>query len=898
MKALCRVLALLAVLTGIDAASAVDAQSWFGLYDGNGTFRADAPVRIAVSAPYESEVEGALVPLSLEDVLGIVKESPYRAVPPALLRDRRAIATVRTRIVPASQKDGNHQVQFGRQPPGFYAFRLRVGGEFAGARLLNVTTVGLVTSDTGGSLTVYALDLGTLHARHDVTFDRYAQNGERRDTERADSDGLAAYDAANGTDIVFAHGDDGSLAFAYLPYSFRQPGNPAAGYVHTDRPIYRPGDRVQYRALVRDGIPGSYAVPAGEVSLVIRDPEWKNVVTAKVRLDAFGALAGDLPLADDAKLGTYQIGVTGASTYYIATTSFAVEAYKKPEYVIDVAAPRYVVGGDAGRFGVAARYFFGRPAAGMRLHYRATFAAGNAWWRRGSPFRFGGYEPPSVATPRDERGRNVSTVGWIWVAAEHYARPYAFTTVSVVPQKAAYAPGERASVLVTSPRGDVDALVRVTGGEHDRITVRRLASQTTVLEIDPPRGVPHYRVSVLVPAPEGASIGYAELAVVPAPHRLRVSIVPAKATYLPGETARFAIHVEDSSGRGVPAQVGLGVIDDAVFALRRSASSDPFDAFYASSGPYRGSTWSWNALGQMNAPLMRIGAVQSRSSTGAFVPQQTADVYNIGASQQQPSFEALRSDFRDTAYWSPAVTTGSDGRATVVFRWPDSLTSYTANGVAATQGSDFGQGAGAALVTKDFLVRLGAPRFLRRGDAARITGVAQGTPRAKTARLRFSAPELGVADSTTTARFDSNASANVHWDVRGGELGNPLLRLAGASGALTDGMQVALPIESALSAQHLRAAGKLPAETSVELALPRGGDAGALRIDLAPSALAQLIADVRLLQVYPYYCVEQTMSAALPAVFVERVRKRVTLPPTSSARRSSTGRLAAGGRRR
>src|SRR5665213_2707994 len=720
MKALCRVLALLAVLTGIDAASAVDAQSWFGLYDGNGTFRADAPVRIAVSAPYESEVEGALVPLSLEDVLGIVKESPYRAVPPALLRDRRAIATVRTRIVPASQKDGNHQVQFGRQPPGFYAFRLRVGGEFAGARLLNVTTVGLVTSDTGGSLTVYALDLGTLHARHDVTFDRYAQNGERRDTERADSDGLAAYDAANGTDIVFAHGDDGSLAFAYLPYSFRQPGNPAAGYVHTDRPIYRPGDRVQYRALVRAGIPGSYAVPAGEVSLVIRDPEWKNVVTAKVRLGAFGALAGDLPLADDAKLGTYQIGVTGASTYYIATTSFAVEAYKKPEYVIDVAAPRYVVGGDAGRFGVAARYFFGRPAAGMRLHYRATFAAGNAWWRRGSPFRFGGYEPPSVATPpdsegdfvadaagrativvptravgdeklmnvevdgrdatgrtvtaatsttltpaafyltvvpkgyyvtagesldidlhsvayetrkplhgtpiavsfartwwesseqrredlagdatsvttgangfatvrwkppsggfyqviatsRDERGRNVSTVGWIWVAAEHYARPYAFTTVSVVPQKAAYAPGERASVLVTSPRGDVDALVRVTGGEHDRITVRRLASQTTVLEIDPPRGVPHYRVSVLVPAPEGASIGYAELAVVPAPHRLRVSIVPAKATYLPGETARFAIHVEDSSGRGVPAQVGLGVIDDAVFALRRSASSD------------------------------------------------------------------------------------------------------------------------------------------------------------------------------------------------------------------------------------------------------------------------------------------------------------------------------------
>ena len=48
--------------------------------------------------------------------------------------------------------------------------------------------------------------------------------------------------------------------------------------------------------------------------------------------------------------------------------TFAVEAYKKPEYVVDVAAPRFVVGGEAGRFGITARYFFGRPAAGGPQH--------------------------------------------------------------------------------------------------------------------------------------------------------------------------------------------------------------------------------------------------------------------------------------------------------------------------------------------------------------------------------------------------------------------------------------------------------------------------------------------------------------------------------------------------
>ena len=77
--------------------------------------------------------------------------------------------------------------------------------------------------------------------------------------------------------------------------------------------------------------------------------------------------------------------------------------------------------------------------------------------------------------------------------------------------------------------------------------------------------------------------------------------------------------------------------------------------------------------------------------------------------------------------------------------------------------------------------------------------------------------------------------------------------------------------------QHDRAAGSLPGSSAVTLRLDRGDDAGDLRVDLAPSIVAQLLADVRLLQVYPYYCVEQTMSAALPAVYVERLRKRANL---------------------
>ncbi len=844
--------------------------------------------------------------------------------------------------------------------------------------------------------------------------------------------GVTWFERADAADtyVLIARAADGSMAVA-------REGPADAGssahfaFVQTDRPIYRPGDHVLYRAILRDGNPGALTVPSGERTVRLRDRSSKEILSATRTLDAFGTVQGDFALPADSDLGSYQIVVSsGGDT--LAQQQLSVEAYKKPEYVIDVAPPPPpAVGGDAARFGVAARYLFGRPAAGMKLHYRASFRTFYAWWRRGTPFTFSGYggtpwdadTPPAVegdatadasgratisiptsavtyekqlelevdgrdeagrtvtaqaraqvvpasfylslvpgtyfakpgdtidfavrslayagkdARPRtpvdvgftrvwydgrreseqladaaqhvvtdesgnatvhwkpaaggyyevtahssDERARPVSTFVGIWIPSQRYDRGYTFERMTVVPQKTEYRPGEKALLLVTAPRADVDAVVHVTGGAADRISVARLDSTTATIAVDPPAGVARYRVTVVAPSAAGTSVASATVNVAPPPHRLRVAIRPGKAKYAPGEQARFAIHVQDGDGKPVRAQIGVAVVDDAIFALRRANQGDPFDAFYGSDGPNRSESGSWSAVDAPIAsypygPLRMIGRTNSRSSTALFAPSPTQDQYSVSAAEQQPSFDKLRSDFRDTAFWAPAVVSGADGNALVTFAWPDSLTSYTASGVAVTPASDVGGGAGSALVTKDFLVRLGAPRFLRRGDSARITAVAQGVPSAKSARLRFSAPALGVADDTTTARFDARAVASAQWNVHGGELGASSLKLAGTSGALRDGMQIELPVEASGTPQHERAAGMLPQSSSVALALRPGAEAGDLRIDLAPSALAQLVAGMRLLQVYPYYCVEQTMSAALPAVYVDRMRKRIKLPP-------------------
>src|SRR6185437_15120668 len=50
------------------------------------------------------------------------------------------------------------------------------------------------------------------------------------------------------------------------------------GYVYTDRPVYRPGHTVHFKALLRVRTPDGYQVPESkDVSVVIQDAEQKPV---------------------------------------------------------------------------------------------------------------------------------------------------------------------------------------------------------------------------------------------------------------------------------------------------------------------------------------------------------------------------------------------------------------------------------------------------------------------------------------------------------------------------------------------------------------------------------------------------------------------------------------------
>ena len=53
-----------------------------------------------------------------------------------------------------------------------------------------------------------------------------------------------------------------------------------------------------------------------------------------------------------------------------------------------------------------------------------------------------------------------------------------------------------------------------------------------------------------------------------------------KAVYRPGEPGIYTLRTLDAAGQPVPAQVALGVVDEAVYGVRKDTTADPLRVFY------------------------------------------------------------------------------------------------------------------------------------------------------------------------------------------------------------------------------------------------------------------------------------------------------------------------------
>lgn len=204
--------------------------------------------------------------------------------------------------------------------------------------------------------------------------------------EKTDADGQATPDPRDLKPeyqwLVISRGEGGR--FAFLGFSNVWSGqyydaqyNEIKIFPITDRPVYRPGQKVHYKFWVAraqyDNEENS-AFANQTFPAEIYDPKGEKVADAVLQTDAYGGAEGEFNLPSDATLGQWQailIVKDQAGNEYRGGAGFRVEEYKKPEFEVTVEAPdKPVMLGEKITAKINARYYFGSPVLSATVKYK------------------------------------------------------------------------------------------------------------------------------------------------------------------------------------------------------------------------------------------------------------------------------------------------------------------------------------------------------------------------------------------------------------------------------------------------------------------------------------------------------------------------------------------------
>ena len=250
--------------------------------------------------------------------------------------------------------------------------------------------ITLKTTSTEASAWVTDLESGKPQADVSVTF--YDINSNKVGTATTDKNGIAylkdvknpSFARAEATDhTAFTAIDWGSGVWAGnfgLYENFYSNPSPLFGYVYSDRPVYRPGQEVFFKGIVRSNDDLQYSLPEEKKVFVTIEQAGEKIFNEYMPLSELGSFDGTLKLADDASLGTYDIFVRrlpGADTF--AYLSFRVAEYHKPEFEVNASSDKgNVLAGEQVTFGLDAKYYSGGNLGNANAE----------WFLQASPYYF------------------------------------------------------------------------------------------------------------------------------------------------------------------------------------------------------------------------------------------------------------------------------------------------------------------------------------------------------------------------------------------------------------------------------------------------------------------------------------------------------------------------------
>ena len=224
--------------------------------------------------------------------------------------------------------------------------------------------------------------------------------------------GTAMLVATRGTDVAFVTDDSGwySEAGGWTKQSRAQE---LAWYVVDDRKLYKPGEEMSLKGLLRvvdPGKGGDVGGTQGAVTTVgyeVTDSQGNQIAKGSTKVSAVGSFDFKVKLPKTPNLGygsiAFQAHGSRSGSY---SHMFQIEEFRRPEFEVTAAASQgpFMVGG-GGDVTVNAKYYAGGPLGGAAVRWNVSATPTSYTPPNRDDFTFGEWIPWwSFRGPDDERG--------------------------------------------------------------------------------------------------------------------------------------------------------------------------------------------------------------------------------------------------------------------------------------------------------------------------------------------------------------------------------------------------------------------------------------------------------------------------------------------------------------
>ncbi|MEL6343408.1 MAG: alpha-2-macroglobulin family protein [Myxococcota bacterium] len=462
-----------------------------------------------------------------------------------------------------------------------------------------------------------------------------------------------------------------------------------------------------------------------------------------------------------------------------------------------------------------------------------------------------------TARVTDDLGRPNETVSTVWVSGGEAKAPrrVGASSVTLVPDKETYVPGDVAEILVQSPITPAEVLVTVRRSGVVHTERHRLDASGLVLNV-PIRDeyVPNVFVQVDVvggelrrdasgegradlPQQPAYGTGELNLSVSTLRRALTVAVTPASSSLVPGGETPLRVTVTDADGQPVSdAEVVVVAVDESVLALTGYKIGDPLAAFYPQRPEDTRETWlhRWvyledpediiGATGAMAPPPpdeIELEEAGFMPMGGALAPPAApSPATGVRRSFNKPAMLfamadrdmgqdasggviAVRSNFDPLAMFVPAAVTDTKGEARLRLEVPDNLTRYRITAIVAAGENRFGSAESTVTARLPLMIRPAAPRFLNFGDRFELPVVVQNqTDEPMAVSLAVQAtnalftddPSQGAASSGRRLTVAAGDRAEVRFPAKTDAAGTARFQVAVSAGDFSDAAEVSLPV--------------------------------------------------------------------------------------------------------